>query len=122
MTMSHRNTVRLCIGVVLAVALTACSGQVRDPTEYGDANDEGKGYYGNLMYGCTGVLPDENGNYEDPSLESQNFCRCVFDGLKETVPWADAKAFDEAQAKAEPGELAVPSNINTVQERCAAEE
>jgi hypothetical protein len=107
--------------VIAALVLVGCSGQASQPDSYGEANSEGEGFYGNFMYGCTGVMPVD-GEYPDPTLESQAFCRCVYDGMKETVPFEEAKAFDEAQAAAEPGtEISVPSNIAAVQQRCGAE-
>jgi hypothetical protein len=107
--------------VIAALALVGCGGQASQPDSYGDANSEGEGFYGNFMYGCTGVMPVD-GEYRDSTLESQAFCRCVYDGMKETVPFDEAKAFDEAQAAAEPGtEISVPSNIAAVQQRCGAE-
>lgn len=101
-----------------AAVLAGCSGQVRPPTAYGSVNPDGKGYYGNLMYGCTGVQPDADGRYREPTLGSAQFCRCTFDGLKETVPFDEAERFDEAQAKASPGEVTIPANIAKVQENC----
>ena len=109
---------RLSVVLVCAVALVGCGGVVRDPTEYGDVNSEGEGYYGNLMYGCTGVQPNDDGKYEDPTLGSEAFCKCLFQGLKETVPWDDAKEFDQAQAKEDAGDITVPSNIAKVQQKC----
>ena len=42
--------------------------------------------------------------------------------MKETVPFAEAKAFDEAQAAAEQEtDISVPSNIAAIQQRCGNE-
>ncbi len=107
--------------VVAALLLVGCTGQARQPDNYGSANTDGDGFYGNFMFGCTGVTPVD-GEYRDPTLESQSFCRCVYNGMKETVPFAEAKAFDEAQADAEPGtEIVVPANIAAIQEHCGTE-
>jgi len=118
MRSASRSIRRMSLLVVCAVALVGCGGQQRDPSEYGDVNSDGEGYYGNLMYGCTGVEPDDDGKYVNAELENEAFCKCLFNGLKETVPFQDAKKFDEAQAKAEPGELDVPNNIAKVQQKC----
>ena len=70
-----------------AISLAGCSGAQSDPTEYGSINDQNEGYYGNMMFGCTGVEANEDGEYVDETLEKPNFCRCVFRGMKETVPY-----------------------------------
>jgi len=116
---ASRTIRRMSLLVVCAVALVGCGGQVRDPTEYGEVNTDGKGYYGNLMYGCTGNEPDEDGVYEAGDLGTPDYCRCLFNGLKQKVPFADAKKFDEDQAKADPGELTVPKNIASVRTACS---
>jgi hypothetical protein len=120
MRSASRSIRRMSLLVVCAVALVGCGGQVRDPTEYGEVNSDGEGYYGNLMYGCTGVEPNEDGDYVDwdEDLGNPAFCECLFRGLKEKVPFDDAKKFDEDQAKAEPGELTVPNGIAAVRENC----
>ncbi len=101
-----------------AVPLVSCTGQTPDPKEYGDVNTEGEGYYGNFMYGCTGVEPTD-GEYVDVKLENPDFCTCVFRGLKETVNFSEMKEFEDAQADAEPGELKIPKNIESVRKKCA---
>ena len=118
----QRSTPPILIAIAIgALALAGCGGQQRQPDSYGSANPDGDGFYGNFMFGCTGVTPVD-GEYRDTSLESQPFCRCVYDGMKETVPFAEAKEFDEAQATAEPGtEISVPPNIAAIQQRCGAE-
>ncbi len=113
-----RTTIRTVILVTAcAIALSSCGGTVRDPNEYGDVTTDGSGYYGNLMYGCTGVEP-EDGKYVDAQLGSVDYCNCIFDGLKETVPFPDAKAFDQKQATEKAGEIVIPTNIQAVQEKC----
>lgn len=104
-----------------ALLLAGCAaGQPRDPGEYGAINDRNEGYYGNLMFGCTGVRANEQGEYVEVTLESPDFCTCVFRGMKETVPFPDAKEFDKAQADAEEGEtIELPENINRVRTKCA---
>lgn len=108
------------IAVLFALVATSCTGAVRDPTQYGDANTKGEGFYGNLMYGCTGVLPDTDGNYVDEKLSSSDYCKCLFEGLKDRVPFSDVRDFEEAQADAEPGnEPDVPKGITAVQDDCS---
>src|SRR5690606_27838015 len=104
--------------VVCAVPLLGCTGATPEPGEYGTVNDKGEGYYGNFMFGCTGVLPTD-GEYVDVTLENPDFCTCVFRGLKETVNFDEMKEFEEAQADAEPGELEIPKNIDSVRKKCA---
>lgn len=118
---SVRSVVALAAAALLLAGCTA--GQPRDPGEYGAVNGKNEGYYGNLMFGCTGVRANSDGEYVDVELESPDFCTCVFRGMKETVPFPDAKAFDEAQADAEDGEtIDLPENINRVRTRCAENE
>ena len=114
----------LIVTAIASMALLGCSGgQASQPKEYGDINTENEGYYGNLMFGCTGVEADEDGKYVDVKLESPDFCTCVFRGMKETVPFADAKAFDEEQADAPEGsDIKLPSNINKVRTTCAEDD
>jgi hypothetical protein len=101
-----------------ALMLTACGGgQPATPDNYGEPNPDGDGYYGNFMYGCTGVLPTD-GAYVDVTLGSEAFCRCVYDGMVETVPFDEAKRFDDAQAESAPGDITIPANIAAVQEGC----
>jgi hypothetical protein len=112
----------LIVGLVASVALVGCTGQQADPGEYGDVNTENDGYYGNFMFGCTGVEANDDGEYVDVKLENPDFCTCVFEQMMQTVPFADAKAFDEAQADAEEGtEITIPSNIDSARESCADE-
>lgn len=115
----------LIVTVVASVALVGCysGGQAAAPKEYGDINTENEGYYGNLMFGCTGVQANADGKYVDVKLESPTFCTCVFRGMKETVPFSEAKEFDEQQADAEEGEtIKLPESIDKVRTTCADDE
>ena len=102
------------------ITLVACTGGEAEPKDYGEVNTKGEGYYGNFMYGCTGVEP-KDGKYVDVKLESADFCRCVYDGLKEKVPFSDMQEFEKEQADAADGEIVIPKNIATVQDECADE-
>lgn len=105
-----------------AISLAGCSGAQSDPTEYGSINDQNEGYYGNMMFGCTGVEANEDGEYVDETLEKPNFCRCVFRGMKETVPFGEARAFDEDQAAAQDGaDISIPRKIDAVRAACATD-
>lgn len=109
---------KLVIAVICLLALAGCSGRVAQPRDYGEVNAKGEGYFGNLMYGCTGVQPTD-GKYVNTKLGSAEYCRCLFDGLKESVPFEQAKAFEEAQADAKEGsEPDVPKGIAKVQKEC----
>ena len=122
-----RPVTRAARGMILlavaAIALSGCAGGQPQPTEYGDANTENDGYFGNFMLGCTGIEA-EGGEYDPEKIEfeSEEYCRCVFAGMKETVPFAEAKAFEAAQAEAESGDdITVPKNIQAVMDDCAGE-
>ena len=120
MSPTARTALRFALVVALTAIAAACGGgQAAQPDGYGEPNSDGEGYYGNLMYGCTGVQPVD-GKYKDSTLGSQQFCRCVYDGLKETVPFDEAKQFDEAQANSKPGEVSVPGNIERIQTNCGS--
>lgn len=122
-----RPVTRAARGMILiavaAIALAGCAGGQPQPKEYGEANTENDGYFGNFMLGCTGT--EAVGGKYDPDkieFESEDYCRCVFAGMKETVPFAEAKAFEEAQAETEDGaDITVPKNIRTVMDDCAGE-
>lgn len=116
-----RTARHVIVVAVAALALSSCTGgQPREPDKYGDINTENEGYYGNLMFGCTGVQANDKGEYVDVKLESPDFCTCVFRGMKETVPFPDAKEFDEQQADAEEGEtIELPPGIDKVRTTCA---
>lgn len=113
-----RNVIIIAVS---AVALAACTGaQASQPDEYGEVNDNNEGYYGNFMYGCTGVEANADGEYVDVEFADPAFCTCVFRGLKETVNFAEMKEFDEAQAEAEDGEeIEIPEDIDRVRRSCA---
>jgi hypothetical protein len=99
----------------VAVALvTGCAGQTQ-PREYNAA------YEANLMFGCTGVQPNADGEYEDPTLAPVSYCECLYDGLKEKVPFKDAEEFEKQQAEDEAGEIEVPKDIQAVYDDCAKE-
>jgi hypothetical protein len=117
----HRSARILIVAIAAAVLAVGCTnGQKRDPKEYGSINTENEGYYGNLMFGCTGVEANDDGKYVDVKLEQPDFCTCIFRGMKETVPFGDAKQFDEQQAEAEDGAtIKLPANINKVRTTCA---
>jgi len=97
--------------VLLAFVSSACSGQTQ-PRDYGDV------YQANFMIGCTGVEPEENGTFTNPSLGSVPYCDCVYQGLVEKVPFDQAKDFEEQQAASQPGEITIPDNINQVYAAC----
>lgn len=113
-----------CLVAVAAMSLVGCTGAQQQPREYGEVTEDGTGYFGNFMYGCTGVEePNGEGIYEDPTLASDEFCRCVFAGMKETVPFDDAKQFEEDQAETPEGEtIEVPRAIQAVMDSCRAEQ
>lgn len=123
MRTQHRSPRRLARTAALAVAalflMAGCAPGQSQPTGYGEVNDKGDGYYGNFMFGCTGVEPTD-GKYSDVTLENPDFCRCVFDGLKEKVPFDEVKQFEETQAEAADGaDIEIPSNIEAVRASCA---
>ncbi|CAN5474134.1 hypothetical protein BH10ACT3_BH10ACT3_15340 [soil metagenome] len=116
---SVRSSIRITmLSAVCALMLAACGGQVTQPKDYGEINSKGEGFYGNLMYGCTGVTPNDDGKYTNTELGDANYCQCLYRGLEQTVPFDDAKKFDEAQAKEDAGEITVPKNIAAVQTKC----
>ena len=87
---SPRSTPPILAAIaIVAFALAGCGGQARQPDSYGSANPDGDGFYGNFMFGCTGVTPVD-GEYLETTLETKSFCRCVYDGMKDTVPFAEA--------------------------------
>lgn len=113
----------LSLFAVAAVALAGCAGGQAQPREYGEVTTDGSGYYGNFMLGCTGVEPNDDGEYVDEELESQDYCRCVFEGLKDPgdgVPFAEMQEFEDAQADAEDGaEITVPADVRRIMDGCA---
>ncbi len=112
---------KLLVAFVCLLVVVGCSGQARQPSEYGEINSKGEGYFGNLMYGCTGVQPTD-GKYINETLSSADYCECLFTGLKDTVPFAEVKKFEETQADAKAGdEITVPKGIAKVQRECKKE-
>jgi hypothetical protein len=74
----------------------------------------------NLLGGCRGVPANDDGKYVDVKLESPSYCTCLFRGMKETVPFAEAKEFEEQQADAEEGaDIELPASIDKVRTTCA---
>lgn len=103
---------------VCFVALAGCSTALRQPSSYGDVNDQGDGYYGNFMFGCTGVEPTD-GKYVGATLESPEYCTCVFEGMKDNVPFSEAKDFEDAQADTPEGDtIEIPDDIRKVMNNC----
>ena len=102
----------LSVVMVSALILLAGCSQQTQPREYGEQ------YEKNLMIGCTGVEPNDQGKYRDPTLGSVAYCQCVYEGLKEKVPFDDAKKFEEQQAEEKAGEIVVPKNIASVYDAC----
>lgn len=115
----------LSVLAVAAIALAGCGSGQAQPRSYGDVTTDGSGYFGNFMYGCTGVsIPnDDDKTYDDGDLGSEDYCKCVFQGMKETVPFDEARDFEEAQADTEKGaDITVPRNIETVMDDCQSEQ
>ena len=115
----------LSLLAVSAVVLVGCAGGQPQPREYGEVNTNNEGYYGNFMLGCTGVEANGSGDYvpEDGEqlLMPVDYCRCVFEGMKETVPFAEARVFEEAQADAEEGsDITIPKAIQSVMDDCSS--
>ena len=95
-----RTSRHLIVAAAAALALGACAaGQPPDPDGYGEINTDNEGYYGNFMFGCTGVQANDDGEYVDVKLEQPDFCTCVYRGMSETVPFEDAKALHEKLQK-----------------------
>lgn len=114
----HRSMSRLFVVVAAAAALvlTACAPGQAQPTDYGV---EGELFYDNFMIGCTEQEPDENGSFEHVDAEVFSFCECVFRGMKERIPFADAMAFEESMADIdEDEEFEVPQPILTIMNGC----
>lgn len=109
-----------CVALVAA----ACGVGEPQPTEYGEVNDDNDGYYGNFMFGCTGVEANEDGEYVDWTLENPDFCTCVFRGLKEeNVPFAEMQEFEEAQAEAADDEdIPLPENVDEIRITCGEDD
>lgn len=107
----RRAVIGVLGAVIAAAALIGCTGPTQ-PKEYGDAYKE------NFMIGCTGVEPNEEGQFVDPSLGTVSYCECVYQGLVDTVPFDQVEAFEKQQAESEAGQIVVPANIEAVYDRC----
>lgn len=99
----------ILLGAVVAslIVFASACGQQLQPTSY-DAT-----YEKNFAFGCSEQSKDEGG-----PQASQDYCRCVYKGLVEKVPFDDAKAFEEQQAKEDAGDIAVPKPIQKVIDSC----
>ena len=110
----------LSLLAVAVIALSGCAGGQPQPREYGDVNTKNEGYYGNFMLGCTGVKANAEGEYVDVKYESEEYCTCVFRGMKETVTFDTAREFEEEQADAESGaDIVIPKSIQAVMDDCS---
>ena len=116
--MSHSQTrptrVLALVAIVVGMVLPLACGVNPQPKEYGDD------YRANFMLGCTGREP--NGDVPDGGevLASKKVCACIYDGLEETVPFDEAKDFEDKQSKAESGaDIEVPKNIQSIIDGCA---
>ena len=138
--MSFRRPTQIVVAVVVlllgGLALSACTGGQTTVRNYGDpANQGGKDYYDNFMFGCTNVEPNPSGAtpvkatsaYVPPKdgFEGFDYCKCIYDGLEAKVPFSDAKAFEEEQANAKKNadgtyDITIPKNIQTVMSGCAS--
>jgi hypothetical protein len=97
------------------MAISGC-GQQRQPTEYGDKYKE------NFMLGCTGVEKDGDVPAGGKKLASKSYCECVYRGLREKVPFDDARKFEQQQSEDDPDEeIEVPKNIQAVFDDCEGE-
>jgi len=109
----------LSLLAVVVIALSGCAGGQPQPREYGEVNTKNEGYYGNFMLGCTGVEANSDGEYVDVKYQSEEFCTCVFEKMKATVPFDTAKEFEEAQADTPEGtEITIPKSIQTAMDDC----
>lgn len=122
-----RSQVVLFVGVLMlsGLMLPACTGGQTVVRDYGNpAETTKKDYYDDFMFGCTGVEAKPGTNtYSNPKLASQNYCDCVYKGMKAKVPFSDAKAFEEEQAAATENkdgtyDITIPKNIKTVMASC----
>ena len=113
MSARRPKSVLALLGVLVAsAALVGCSGQTQ-PTDYGAQ------YKANFMFGCTGVEPNSNGDYNNEKLLSQSDCQCIYKGLVDKVPFDDAKKFEQQQSEASSGsDIKIPKNIQAVEDAC----
>jgi hypothetical protein len=101
--------VRMLVPAVAAFALflTGC-GQQQQPKSYDD-----DAYTTNFKFGCEQQAADRGG-----PQAPKDYCKCVLAGLKEKVPFDDAKKFEEQQADEKAGQITVPKNIQAVFDSC----
>lgn len=105
---SRRFRPLISVALVVSSALLAVGcGQQLQPTSYDET------YRKNFMFGCSEQSKDQGG-----PQASSTFCGCVYKGLVEKVNFDDAKAFEEQQAKEDPGRIKVPKNIQAVMDSC----
>lgn len=117
-TRQNRFQSRLVVVACAAIAIlvTACAPGQAQPTDYGL---EGELFYNNFMIGCTNTEPDEDGNFTEADAEELAFCGCLFKGLKDRVPFADAMSYEESMADIEEDEsFEVPAQIMSVMNSC----
>ena len=136
--MSFRRPVQIVAAVAVlllgGLVLSACTGGEAAVRNYGDPADQGgKDYYDNFMFGCTNVEPNPAGATPvkatsayvptKDGFEGFDYCKCIYDGLEAKVPFDDVKAFEDAQAKATKNadgtyDITIPKNIQTVMNGC----
>lgn len=106
--MRSRSPRSFLLGPLVAslVLVAAGCGQQLQPTSYDET------YQKNFMFGC-----HEQSNNDGPQA-SEDFCRCVYKNVKASVPFDDAKKFEEQQAKADAGKITVPKNIQAQIDKC----
>jgi len=103
------SSTRMLLPLVASIALflTGC-GQQQQPRDYDAA------YASNFKFGCQQQAASRGG-----PQAPQDYCKCVLAGLKEKVPFDDAKKFEEKQAEAKSGTaITVPKNIQAVFTSC----
>ncbi len=109
--MRRPSTRLLVLPVVVALGLLTACGQQTQPTSYGDD------YESNFMFGCkqqVKIPEDAEGGPQAP----EDYCKCVYKGLKDKVPFDDAKKFEDQQADEDAGQIKVPKNIQAVFDSC----
>jgi hypothetical protein len=108
------RSILLCLAVAALPVLSAC-GQRTQPNEYN------ADYEKNFMFGCNEQKNVPEDDPEDTTAGPQapeDYCKCVYDGLKKKVNFEDAKAFEEQQAEEDAGQIEVPKNIQSVFDSC----
>lgn len=116
----HRppSRARRCLPMVVVVGLVVVGGCVP-----GDASEFGAEVERDFLAACTSGQTSG----ESSVGGSEEFCQCVYDGIVNgtndhaKVTFESFKAFDEAQAEAEEGEIEVPQNIANIQQDCQAD-